>query len=130
MSLYSIKDILRLHIREGLSIRRYLPPPIPFVIQYNDQAGKISKFVKNFYEEIRTKYFCGYFSMYNLVTAFKNNKNLKAYLVNAKLWTILYITEPVSTLFCMQKRMSSLLRLKHSILKQIKLLQDLFIYIN
>ena len=54
MGLYSIKDILQLYIREqhwmakpktltpqGLNKRRDLPPPIPFVIQYNDQSGKI-----------------------------------------------------------------------------------------
>ena len=98
MGLYSIKDILQLYIREqhwmaklktlmpqGLNKRRDLPPPIPFVIQYNDQSGKISKLVKNFYEDIRSKYFCGYFTKYNLVTAFKRNKNLKDYLVHAKL---------------------------------------------
>ena len=70
---------------KGLNIRRDLPPPILFVIQYSDQAGRISKLVKNVYEDIRSKYFCGYFSTYNLVTAFKRNKNLKHYLVHAKL---------------------------------------------
>ena len=84
-----------------------MTPTITFVIQYSDQAGKISKLVKNFYEDIRSKYFCGYFTKYNLVTAFKRNKNKKDYLVHAKLWTILYITEPVPTLFFMQKNVFS-----------------------
>ena len=30
-----------------LNIRRDLPPPIPFVIQYSDKAGKISKLLKD-----------------------------------------------------------------------------------
>ena len=56
-------------------MRRDLPPPIPFVIQYSDQAGKIYKLVKDFYGDIRAKYlFCGYFIKYNLVTALKRNK--------------------------------------------------------
>ena len=72
MGMYSIKDILRLHIREphsmaklktlmrqGLNIRRDLPQSIPFVIQYDEKPGKISKLVKNFYEDIKSKYFCG-----------------------------------------------------------------------
>ena len=98
MGLYSIKDLLRLSIREqhwmaklktlmpkGLNIRKDYPPPIPFVIQYSDQASEIAKLVKHFYGEIRGKYFCGPFVKFNLVTAFKRNKNLKDYLVHAKL---------------------------------------------
>ena len=54
---------------QGLNMRRDLPPPIPLVIQYSDQAGKISKLVKDFYGDIRAKYRCGYFIKYNLVTA-------------------------------------------------------------
>ena len=75
---------LKTLVPQVLNMRRDLPPPIiPFVKQYSDQAGKISKLVKDFYGD--TKYLCGYFIRYNLVIAFKRNKNPKDYLVHAKL---------------------------------------------
>ena len=98
MGLYSVKDLLHLSIHEqhwmaklktlmpqGLNSRKDFPPPLPFVIQYSDQASKFAKLVKQFYEDIRGKYIGGSFVKYNLVTAFKRNKNLKDYLVHAKL---------------------------------------------
>jgi len=97
MGLDSGRDILRLDICErswmdrlktlmphGLNLRQDLPPPIPFIIQFSDQAGKISKLVQEFYYE-RRSVFCSFYNKYSLVTAFKRNKNLKDYLVHAKL---------------------------------------------
>ena len=46
---------------QGLNTRRDLPPPIPFVTQYSDQVDRMSKLIKNFYENIRAYYFCEYF---------------------------------------------------------------------
>ena len=64
MGLTSGKDLMRLDICEqkwmaklktlfphGLNLRRDLPSPIPFMIQFNDQAAQISKLVKEFYTE-------------------------------------------------------------------------------
>ena len=97
MGLTSGRDILSLNICEqkwmaklktlvpnGLNLRQELPPPIPFVIHYSDQAAQISKLVRDFYYDRRSKW-CSPYGKYGLVTAFKRNKNLKDYLIHAKL---------------------------------------------
>lgn len=74
LGLYSVKDLVQLSIREqhwmaklktltpaGLNLRKDMPPPIPFVIQYSDQAGRIAKLVKDFYKEIRDRCYTGGF---------------------------------------------------------------------
>jgi hypothetical protein len=97
MGLTSGRDIMRLDICEqkwmaklktlwphGLNLRQELPPPIPFVIKFSDQAAQISKLVKEFYTETRSIWMSN-FKRFGLVTAFKRNKNLKDLLVHAKL---------------------------------------------
>ena len=60
---------------QGLNMRRDLTPPIPFVIQYSDQAGNFySRYgKKNFFADIRAKIFL-WVLKYNLLTAFKRRK--------------------------------------------------------
>ena len=97
LGLESDSDIMRLDICEqkwmsklktlmpsGINLRQELPPPIPFVIQFSDQAAQISKLVKEFYND-RRAIFASFFSKFGLVIAFKRNKNLKDLVVHAKL---------------------------------------------
>ena len=56
-----------------MNLRKELPPPITFIIKYRDQAGKISKLIKEFYDQPKLD-LAGYFMKYTLVTGFKRNK--------------------------------------------------------
>ena len=97
MGMYSMKELtaileceqywtkkLKTLMPLGMNLRKELPPPITFIIKYSDQAGKISKLIKEFYDQLKSD-LAGYFMKYKLVTGFKRNKNLKDYLVHAKL---------------------------------------------
>ena len=97
MSILANEDKLRLLQREqywikklntmtpiGLNHRNEIPPPIPFIIQFNDQAGHIGKFIKQTYNSIQTKFY-GTFRKYQYITAYKRNKNLKDILVSASI---------------------------------------------
>ena len=75
---------LKTQMPHGINFRHELPPPIPFVIKYCDQANKISTIVKSFFSELREE-FMGDFRLYNLVIAYSRNKNLKDHLIHAKL---------------------------------------------
>lgn len=66
----------------GLNKRREIPPPIPFALQFSDQAADINKLVKTFYEKFRLQRF-GTFLRYQFVSAYKRNKNLKDMLISA-----------------------------------------------
>ena len=66
----------------GLNKRREIPPPIPFVLQFSDQAADIKKLVKTFYEKFRLQRF-GTFLRYQFVSPYKTNKNLKDMLISA-----------------------------------------------
>ena len=66
----------------GLHKRREIPPPIPFALQFSDQAADINKLVETFYENFRLQRF-GTFLRYQFVFAYKRNKNLKDMLISA-----------------------------------------------
>ena len=65
-----------------LNKRREIPPPVPFALQFSDQATDINKLVKTFYEKFRLQRF-GTFLRYQFVSAYKRNKNLKDMLISA-----------------------------------------------
>ena len=68
----------------GLNKRQEIPPPIPFIITFNDQTPDITRLVKFIYEKIQERN--GHiFWKQQIVTSFKRNKNLKELLVKAKL---------------------------------------------
>lgn len=96
MGLLALEDILILLRKEqswmrklntlqpnGLNKRREMPPPIPFSLTFNDQAGLIQTKVKKFYEKITMGNF-GYFHLYNFVSAYKRSKNVRDILVSAE----------------------------------------------
>ena len=66
----------------GLNKRREIPPPIPFALQFSDQAADINKLVKTFYEKFRLQRF-GTFLRHQFVSAYNRNKNLKDMLTSA-----------------------------------------------
>ena len=78
---YWIKK-LDARVPRGLNKRTDIPPPIPFIIKYSDQAGKIGKTAKQFYQAFQDLY-NGVYKAYQIVTAYKRNKNLKDYLVSS-----------------------------------------------
>ena len=95
MGLISLRDLLPLLRREqywinklgtqapsGLNKREELPPPIPFIQQFNDQAGKISQIIKQAYDKLQNTQF-GIYRKFQLVLGYRRNKNLKDMLISA-----------------------------------------------
>ena len=95
MGLISLRDLLTLLRREqfwinklgtrvpsGLNKREELPPPIPFILQFNDQAGKISNVIKQAYEKLQNTQF-DINLKFQLVLGYRRNKNLKDILISA-----------------------------------------------
>ena len=70
-------------IPNGLNKRTDIPPPIPFIMKYNDQAGKINKLIKETYCEKQSRAWFYSLSKYQFVAAQKRNKNLKDHLVSS-----------------------------------------------
>lgn len=68
----------------GLNKRQELPPPIPFCMKYSDQAYTIAKLVKTTFDKIQERSAQIYWRT-QIVTAYKRNRNLYDFLVNAKL---------------------------------------------
>ena len=71
-------------IPNGLNKRHEIPPPIPFVFLYNDNASDIANLVKEVYGKIQER---GgrIFPRIQLVTAYKKNANLKDLIVRSRL---------------------------------------------
>ena len=95
MGLTSLRDLLSLLRREqfwinklgtrvpsGLNKREELPPPIPFILQFNDQAGKISQVIRESYDKLQNTQF-GIYHKYPLVLGYRRNQNLKDLLISA-----------------------------------------------
>ena len=91
----SIRDLLTLLQREqfwisklgtmapaGLNKRSELPPPIPLIVRFNDQTGKINKVVREAYNGLQNTLFDTY-RKYRLVLACRRNKNLRDILVHS-----------------------------------------------
>ena len=51
---------LKTQTPSGLNKRNELPPPIPFILKYNDQAGKITQIIKQNYDELQKTAFGTY----------------------------------------------------------------------
>lgn len=96
MDLFATEDLTNLLRREqiwiqklntlfpnGLNKRTDIPPPIPFILKYNDQSGKINKLVKETYFEKQSMEWFYSLSKYPFVAAQKRNKNLKDHLVSS-----------------------------------------------
>lgn len=95
MDLTAKEDLLRLLRKEqywikklnsfapiGLNKRCEVPPPVPFIMKFNDQSGKINNNVKQFYDKLAFDNY-GIYRKYQLVTAHKRNKNIKDQLVSS-----------------------------------------------
>ena len=94
MDLTALEDLARLLRKEqnwmqklntlipnGLNKRTDIPPPIPFIMKYNDQSGKINKLIKETYHEKQSRPWYFLLGKYQFVAAQKRNKNLKDHLV-------------------------------------------------
>ena len=95
MGLVSLRDLLSLLRREqfwinklgtripsGLNKREELPPPIPFIQQFHDQAGKISQIIRQAYNKLQNTQF-GTYCKFRLVLGYRRNTNLKDMLISA-----------------------------------------------
>ena len=75
---------LRTLAPHGLNKRNELPPPIPFCMKFNDQAYIMAKLVKTTFDRIQER--SGHiYQRSQIVTAYKRNRNLRDFLVKAKL---------------------------------------------
>ena len=96
MNLFALEDLTNLLRREqiwmqklntlipnGLNKRTDIPPPIPFIMKYNDQSGKINKLFKETYHQKQSFEWYYSLSKYQFVAAQKRNKNLKDHLVSS-----------------------------------------------
>ena len=68
----------------GLNARQEIPPPIPFTLQYNDQAPEIHRLVKTFYDKIQERRYPN-FNKFRIISSYRRNKNLKDMLVTSSL---------------------------------------------
>ena len=66
----------------GLNRRQELPPPIPFILKYNDQAGRITQVIKQCYEELQINQ-NGTYGRHRLILGYRRNKNLRDILVSS-----------------------------------------------
>ena len=95
MGLVSLRDLLSLLRREqfwidklgtrvpsGLNKREELPPPIPFIQQFHDQAGNISQIIRQAYNQLQNTQF-GTYRKFQLVLGYRRNTNLKDMLISA-----------------------------------------------
>ena len=74
---------LRTLAPHGLNKRNELPPPIPFCMKFNDQAYIMAKLVKTTFDRIQER--SGHiYHRSQIVTAYKRNRNLRDFLVKAK----------------------------------------------
>ena len=68
----------------GLNKKNELPPPIPFIPKFSDQAGRITQLVNSSFSKIKQN-FPGPFFRSRFLSANRRNKNLKDILVRTSL---------------------------------------------
>ena len=68
----------------GMNLRKEIPPPVPFILKYNDQTQDINKIVCTFHNKIQNQQFKT-FKRHSLTVGSKRNKNLRDQLVYSSL---------------------------------------------
>ena len=66
----------------GMNKRKDIPAPLPFIIQYSDQAGCVIQIIKQIYAKFRSQ-MMGVFSRRQLIVAYRRNRNLRDILVTS-----------------------------------------------